>query len=202
MPVGRLSTRQMHALADLATHYGRGELRLTVWQSVIIPHLTDSFVETARRSAQRLGFFTEPHSLAGGIIACTGNQGCKYSAADTKAHAVALQKRLATLPDNVPPLNLHFTGCPHSCAQHYCGDLGFVATKLGDGTEGYHVVLGGGMDHEQGIAREIFRGVRATELIPLVGKILATYQDRRSSGETFVQWTRRHSVKELQERLS
>ncbi len=98
VPVGRLSVKHLHALADLATHYGRGELRLTVWQSVIIPHLPDAFVETVRRSAQRLGFFTEPHSLAGGIIACTGNRGCKYSAADTKTHAVALQQRLAKLP--------------------------------------------------------------------------------------------------------
>ncbi len=66
----------------------------------------------------------------------------------------------------------------------------------------YHAVLGGGMDHEQGLAREIFRGVRATEVTPLVEKILATYQARRTSGETFVQWSRRHSVKELQEILS
>lgn len=202
VPVGRLSVKHLHALADLATHYGRGELRLTVWQSVILPHLPDAFADTVRRSVQRLGFFTEPHSLAGGIIACTGNRGCKYSAADTKAHAVGLQRRLATLPGDVPPLNIHFTGCPHSCAQHYCGDLGFVATKLADGAEGYHVVLGGGMDHEQGIAREIFRGVRATEIHPLVEKILATFQSRRTSGETFVQWSRRHSVKELQELLS
>lgn len=202
VPVGRLSAKHLHALAELATHYGKGELRLTVWQSVIIPHLSDAFVATARRSAQRLGFFTEPHSLAGGIIACTGNKGCKYSSADTKAHAGALQQQLFRRPDDLPPLNIHFTGCPHSCAQHYCGDLGFVATKLADGAEGYHVVLGGGMDHEQGLAREVFRGVRATEVNPLVEKIIATYQGRHAPGESFIQWSRRHSVKELQEFLS
>jgi ferredoxin-nitrite reductase len=99
-------------------------------------------------------------------------------------------------------VNIHFTGCPHSCAQHYCGDIGLIGAKLADGVEGYHVVLGGGMDHEQGIAREIFRGVRATELESLVARILAVFAQRRTRGETFVQWTRRHSVKELQEFLS
>jgi ferredoxin-nitrite reductase len=99
-------------------------------------------------------------------------------------------------------VNIHLTGCPHSCAQHYCGDIGGVGTKLTDGREGYHLVLGGGMDHEQGIAREIFRGVAAEELPVLVEKILVTYRDRRAAGETFVQWTRRHSVKEIQEILS
>ncbi len=202
VPVGRLSAKQMHALADLATNYGRGELRLTVWQNVLLPHVPDAFVATLARSVQRLGFFTAASFATGGIIACTGNKGCKYSAADTKSHAVALMKHLGGRVAVGAPVNIHFTGCPHSCAQHYCGDLGFVGAKLADGAEGYHVVLGGGMDHEQGIAREIFRGVRATEVDALVEKILVTYEAKKDRGETFAQWTRRHSVKELQEFLS
>jgi ferredoxin-nitrite reductase len=202
VPVGRMSAKQMHALADLATNYGRGELRLTVWQNVLLPHVPDAFVATLTRSVQRLGFFTEASFATGGIIACTGNKGCKYSAADTKGHAVALMKHLGGRVAIGAPVNVHFTGCPHSCAQHYCGDLGFVGTKLPDGGEGYHVVLGGGMDHEQGIAREIFRGVRATEVNLLVEKILVTFEAKKSRGETFAQWTRRHSEKQLQEFLS
>jgi ferredoxin-nitrite reductase len=197
-----MNARQMHALADLATNYARGELRLTVWQSVIIPHIPDAFVETVKRAAARLGFFHEASAAAGGVIACTGNRGCKYSAADTKGHAVALMKHLADDATIESPMNIHFTGCPHSCAQHYCGDIGFIGTKLPDGGEGYHVVLGGGMDHEQGVAREIFRGVRATEINPLVDKLLGTYAKRKNRGETFVEWVRRHSMKELQEALS
>ena len=99
-------------------------------------------------------------------------------------------------------MNIHFTGCPHSCAQQYCGDIGFVGAKLADGSEGYHVVLGGGMDHEQGIGREIFRGVAATEVNRLVENLLLTFEKKKSRGETFVEWARRHSVKELQELLS
>ncbi|MEO5961562.1 MAG: NirA family protein, partial [Opitutaceae bacterium] len=156
-PVGRMSARQMHALADLATNYGKGELRLTVWQSVIVPHIPDAFVETVKRAALRIGFFHEASAAAGGIIACTGNKGCKYSGADTKGHAVALMQHLGGRVPLDSPMNIHFTGCPHSCAQHYCGDLGFVGVKLADGAEGYHLVVGGGMDHEQGIARELFR---------------------------------------------
>lgn len=202
VPVGRLSSKQMHALADLATHYGKGELRLTVWQNVLIPHVADAFVATLTRSVQRLGLYTEASFATGGVIACTGSQGCKYAAADTKAHAISLMKHLAGRSHLGAPANIHFTGCPHSCAQHYCGDVGLVGAKLGDGSEGYHIVLGGGMDHEQGIAREIFRGVRATEVNGLVEKIFAVFEGKKSSGETFVQWTRRHSVKELQEFFS
>ena len=150
----------------------------------------------------RLGFFHEASLAAGGIIACTGSKGCKYAAADTKGHAVALFKYLTKRVNVSAPVNIHFTGCPNSCAQHYCGDLGLIGAKLGDGTEGYHLVLGGGMDQEQGIAREIFRGVRASEVSTVVEKVLVTYEAKKNLGETFVAWTRRHSAKELQEFLS
>lgn len=203
VPVGRLSSKQMRQLADLAANYGQGELRCTVWENLILPHIPDAFVATVRRNLQRIGFATEPHSLTGGIIACTGNKGCKYSATDTKGHAVALAKVLAARELAIDqPVNFHFTGCPHSCAQHYCGDLGFLGAKLADGSEGYHVVLGGGLGHEQGIAREIFRGVREAEVPALTEKILRTYATKRQPGETFVQWSRRHTVGELQVLLS
>ncbi|HVZ64450.1 MAG TPA: NirA family protein [Lacunisphaera sp.] len=199
VPAGRLSSKQMHQLADLAANYGKGELRCTVWENVIIPHIPDAFVATVRRSLQRIGFPTEPHPLTGGIIACTGNKGCKYAATDTKGHALAFGKALAARDLAIDqPVNFHFTGCPHSCAQHYCGDIGYLGAKLADGSEGYHIVLGGGMGHEQGIAREIFRGVRHTEVPALTERILRTYADKKQPGETFVQWSRRHTVGELQ----
>ncbi|MBI2517813.1 MAG: NirA family protein [Opitutae bacterium] len=201
-PAGRLDAAQLHALAGLASRHGTGELRLTVWQSVLIPHLADTDVSVVAQAVQALGLHTEASCAAGGIVACTGNRGCKYAAADTKAHATALHAALAGRPLVDTPLNIHFTGCPHSCAQHYCGDIGFLGAKLADGAEGYHVVLGGGMDHEQGIAREILRGVRATEVNATVERILAAYSTRRTTGETFAQWSRRHSPDQLKELLS
>lgn len=203
IPVGRMSAKQMHRLADLASHFGKGELRLTVWQNLLIPHIPDAFVETTKRSLARIGFEAEPSSLTSGIIACTGNKGCKYSSTDTKGHALALAKALRQHRIQAEqPINIHFTGCPHSCAQHYCGDIGFLGAKLADGSEGYHVVVGGGMGDEQGIARELARGVRASEVPALVEKIVKAYEAGKARGETFVQWARRLPVKELQEKLS
>jgi ferredoxin-nitrite reductase len=139
--------------------------------------------------------------LTSGIVSCTGNKGCKYSSTDTKAHAIALGKRLAKINCS-SPVNFHFTGCPHSCAQHYCGDIGFLGAKLADGVEGYHIVMGGGMGDEQGIAREVFKGVHVDEVPHLVEKILGVYETKKKNGESFVSWSRRHSLKELQELFS
>ncbi len=203
VPVGQLASWQARRVADLADHFGQGEIRLTVWQNFLIPHIHDAFVASVETSLERMGLTTKASTCAGCVIACTGNQGCKYAAADTKGHAVTLMKHLRSrLEELAFPVNIHLTGCAHSCAQHYCGDLGGIATKLKDGREGYHIVLGGGMDQEQGIAREIFKGVGHDELPALFDRILNTYQTSHDSGETFVQWTRRHSVGELQELFS
>ena len=47
------------------------------------------------------------------------------------------------------PINIHLTGCPNSCAQHYIGDIGLLGVKVqiseeGDQVEGYHIHIGGG----------------------------------------------------------
>jgi ferredoxin-nitrite reductase len=165
--------------------------------------VSDAFATTCERALQSAGFFTEPHTTAGCVIACTGNKGCKYASADTKGNARELMTFLRRSKVQTDlPVNIHLTGCPNSCAQHYCGDIGGVAAKLADGRERYHVVLGGGMDQEQGLAREVFRGVGAEELPGVVENILATYLNKRAAGETFVQWSRRHNLKQLQELLS
>jgi len=203
VPVGRMSPAQMRAVAELSERYGKGEIRLTCWQSLIIPHIDEKATDAVCRAALRMGFYTETSLAAGGIIACTGSKGCKYAMADTKAHATALISHLAKrYPELDHALNIHFTGCPNSCAQHYCGDLGFVGNRQPDGTDGYNVVIGGGMDQEQGIARELFRGVRASEVTALVDRIISTYLARREGAESFVAWARRHEIGRLQEMLS
>ena len=138
------------------------------WQSFLIPHVPDAALAETTRSAGLVArglFYTEASLATGGIIACTGNKGCKYSAADTKSHAAALMETRSPDPSSSSTpcrSTFHFTvAAPHSCAQHYCGDIGLVGAKLTDGSEGYHVVLGGGMGHEQGIARRRDRPRRA-----------------------------------------
>ncbi|HEY4300693.1 MAG TPA: NirA family protein [Candidatus Didemnitutus sp.] len=203
LSAGHLSAAQMRGLASLAERHGEAELRLTVWQNILLPHVADESVPKLRAELRALGFMLESSPAAGGVISCTGSRGCRYAATDTKAHAAALatalQDRLADLP---APVNIHFTGCPHSCAQHYCGDIGLLGAKLPDGSEGYHIVIGGGMDHEEGIAREIFRSVPAAEIIPLVERILRRYRDLAGEGESFAQWTRRQETERLRKVLT
>src|SRR4030095_9835899 len=118
-----MPSRQMRRVADLANNYGSGQVRLTPWQNLLIPDVPDGFVETVKRSLVRMGFHHEATAIAGGVIACTGNVGCKWASTNTKAHAVELARYLDKRVHLETPINIHVTGCPNSCAQHYIGDI-------------------------------------------------------------------------------
>ena len=201
-PVGRMSCRQMHDIADIADRYGRGEIRLTVWQNLIIPGIPDDQIDAAAAAVIATGFDHRPASVTGGIIACTGSRGCKFAAADTKGNAVALGQYLQSRVQLDQPVNIHLTGCPNSCAQHYIGDIGMMGVKVktatGESVEGYNIVLGGGVDDTQAVAREIWKGIAYTDIPPMIEKLLAAYLTKRSGNENFTEFTKRHTPAELQ----
>lgn len=200
VPVGRLEASQIRGVADIARRYGRGELRLTVWQNLIIPHIPQGAVDTCLQELSALGLDASPSHIRNGLVACTGNRGCKYAATDTKGHALALADFLKNEIETDEPINIHFTGCPHSCAQHYIGDIGLIGCKVSTGddkVEGYNIVLGGGVDNDGGIARDVFSAIPFTDVPPLMATLLRAYHDERQPAERFIDFTRRHSVEEL-----
>ena len=197
VPVGRLPVEQMHALAAVAGNFGSGELRLTVWQNLLIPNIPTDQLETALDAIRAAGLDYKAGAVLSGTVACTGNRGCRFAASDTKAHAVELANLLDARFNIEQPVNLHVTGCPHSCAQHYIGDIGLLGTKV-SGEEGYQVLLGGGSDQDQGLARELIAAIPFSQLPPVMERLFAAYTERRDSNETFLNFSRRHSIAELQ----
>ncbi|MBS1798719.1 MAG: NirA family protein [Acidobacteria bacterium] len=198
VPVGHLPATQVRSLADIAERFGTGELRLTVWQNVIIPNITAGQLDAARQALVDTGLSYEATTVLSGTVACTGNQGCRFAAADTKSHAVLLARHLdERFPMLDQPVNLHVTGCSHSCAQHYIGDIGLMGIKV-SGEEGYQVIIGGGADGDQGIGRELISSIRFTDLKPKLDNLFSQYVLHRTSNETFLQFTRRYDITTLQ----
>lgn len=196
VPVGRLPVKQMRALADAADQFGSGELRLTVWQNLLIPNIPSERIDEALAAIRAVDLDCMAGTVMRGTVACTGNRGCRYSATDTKSHAVELANRLDTQFKIEQPVNLHVTGCPHSCAQHYIGDIGLLGTKIG-GQEGYQVVIGGGCDQVKGLARELIPAIPFRELPPVMERLFSAYTERRHGDESFLEFSRRHSIDEL-----
>ncbi len=205
LPVGQITPKQMLRLADLADNYGSGEVRLTVWQNLVIPNVPDSMVETLKKALVKMGLDWRQSNLRSGIIACTGNNYCKFAGSNTKGHALELADYLEKRFQLDQPINIHLTACPNSCAQHYMGDIGLLGAKVkvaGESVEGYHVFVGGGFGKSQAVGRQVFQGVSFESLKPTLEKMLRSYLKYRQPGESFQSFTNRHDLGKLQEIFS
>ncbi len=200
LPVGRMLTERMYGLADIADRYGSGTIRLTVWQNLLISDIAEANIPAVLAAIEALGLGHSAGPLRTGLVACTGNAGCKFAASNTKAHAAMLADWLEQRIQIDQPLNIHVTGCHNSCAQHYIADIGLLGAKVERGedmVEGYDLHVGGGAGPEQAIGRLIRPAVAADELPPMVLGLLSRWMADRADGQGFQAWSAAHSDEEL-----
>ncbi|SED12707.1 NAD(P)H-dependent nitrite reductase catalytic subunit [Rhizobiales bacterium GAS188] len=201
MPVGKLTVAQMRVLAAVAQHCGDGDIRLTVWQNLLVSGVPDAKLADAIAHIEACGLSAKADSVRSGLVACTGNQGCKFALSDTKGHALEIAEHLDGRVEIDQPVNIHLTGCPNSCAQHYVGDIGLVGVKVEvseeEQVEGYHVVVGGGFGAQSRIGRELFANIPATEVPILIERMLKAYLGSRVGDESFHAFTNRHDIEAL-----
>jgi ferredoxin-nitrite reductase len=203
VPVGRMSVAQMRGLADVARELGDGDLRLTVWQNLLISGVPNEKLAAATERIEALGLAIGTNAIRAGLVACTGNTGCKFAASDTKRHAEDIARWCETRVALDSPVNIHLTGCHNSCAQHFVSEIGLLACKIqinedADPIEGYHVLVGGGFGPKAALGRELYRDVSAERVPRTVARILKAYLTHRASrDETFLTFTRRHEIDAL-----
>jgi ferredoxin-nitrite reductase len=203
LPLGKMTCDQMRGLAKIANDLGDGDIRLTVWQNLLISGVRDENVELAVAAIEAIGLSVSVSQIRAGLIACTGNAGCKFAASDTKRHAAEIGDWCEPRVPVDTPLNIHLTGCHHSCAQHYISDIGLIAAKVpGDRedetVEGYHLFAGGGFGPNAELGREVYRDVKAEDAPKTVERLLKAYLAHRvSPDETFLTFARRHDGETL-----
>jgi ferredoxin-nitrite reductase len=203
LPVGKMTADQMRGLAQIVRDLGDGDIRLTVWQNLIISGVRSENVKLAQAGIEALGLSTSTNAIRAGLVACTGNVGCKFATSDTKRHAEEIARWCESRVALDGPVNIHLTGCHHSCAQHYIGDIGLLACKVqtsedGDAVEGYHIHVGGGFGADAAIAPEIYHDVKAEDAPKIVERMLKAYLAHRvSPRESFLAFTRRHEIDAL-----
>lgn len=201
-PVGKMDTMQMRGLAKIAQDFGDGDIRLTVWQNLLISGVADARVKDAVAAIEALGLKTEATPIRAGLVACTGATGCRFAAAHTKETAEEIAQWCEPRVRLDSPVNIHLTGCHHSCAQHYIGDIGLIACKVdmgedADPVEGFHILVGGGFGPDAAIARDIYRDVKSPEVPRTIERMLKGYLAHREGDETFLAFSRRHAAEAL-----
>ena len=111
MPLlGRLTPHQLTGLANLCDNAKR-ELRLTPWQGVILPYISETRIVDLSKELHSFDLETSAESPHARLRACSGSNGCASALADTQADGRKLATRLSPGTSCV-----HLTGCAKSCA--------------------------------------------------------------------------------------
>jgi ferredoxin-nitrite reductase len=203
LPLGKLTCEQMRGLAKIAADLGDGDIRLTVWQNLLISGVADDKVALAEAAIEQLGLSLKATPIRAGLVACTGATGCRFANAKTKETAEEIAAWCEPRVAMDTPVNIHLTGCHHSCAQHYIGDIGLIACKVpvsedGDTVDGFHLHVGGGFGPDAAIAREVLRDVKVEDVPVTIEKVLTGYLAHRASPEeSFVAFAKRHEADAL-----
>ncbi|MCU1751491.1 precorrin-3B synthase [Pseudomonas sp. 6D_7.1_Bac1] len=127
-PLGRLDSSMLKGAARLAEEFGDGSLRLTPWQSLLLPNIRHQDAPALSERLQALGFLLSTDLALTHLIACTGSAGCAKGLADTKGDALQLAALLPGLADRS---QVHLSGCSRSCAAAHSAPVTLLAVSPG-----------------------------------------------------------------------
>ncbi|WP_414529088.1 precorrin-3B synthase [Nodularia chucula] len=208
LPLGRLEGQQIRILADLAQKFGSGTLRLTPWQNLLITDIPQPCLSDIKNEITALKLDFSPSNINSALVACSGNKGCAASATDTKADALALAKYLQTHVSLNHPVNIHFSGCEKSCAQHSNSDitlLGVTQESENGALAAYHIYVGDSVrgvaigDSNHKFGRQLYQYVTFDKLPRLLGQMLQLYKIQcQNPDESFREFVNRYEIVQLQ----
>jgi nitrite reductase (NADH) large subunit len=183
VPVGRINTAQLRAVAALADVYGNGEVRVTPGQNLIVPNIPERRINalTSEPILQELPY--DPSPIMRGLVACTGIDYCPLALIDTKGWAIEVAKDLErrTAGRRMLPLTIHWSGCPAGCGLHQVATIGLQGcrTKMANGeiVDAAHVCIGGKTGPNPVVATDVMYDVPCDRLSEVL-EPLANYFPR------------------------
>lgn len=125
--LGQVSYQEISELIDQAQVWGCSELRLTPWQTIILPNLTAAVAQEAESAIANLHFMTRATDPV--IVACAGQPVCASAVAPTDQLARNLAAALKTEIDFDNPVNIHISGCSKFCAQSSPAEITVLALE-------------------------------------------------------------------------
>jgi ferredoxin-nitrite reductase len=187
-PVGRVRGDQLVELARIAERYGRGEMRLTPSQNVLIPHIPDALLGELTRESLLRELPYNPSEIQRGLVSCTGTDFCNLALIDTKTRALALAREFETRIEASRPLTVRWSGCPASCGNHHTADVGLQGCKVkvnGKIVDGVHVFVGGRGGLEPRAGEKVFADVPCDELPEVLDRLIRFFPrgDRKKEDE-------------------
>jgi ferredoxin-nitrite reductase len=169
VPVGRITTAQMRAVADVAERYGNGDLRVTAGQNLIIPNIPETRIGALSDEPLFQELPYDPSPIMRGLVSCTGNDYCSLALIETKGYAIQVARELErrTADRKLQPLTIHWSGCPAGCGLHQVATIGLQGCRSrinGEVVDAAHVYVKGQSGPNPTIATDLMYDVPCDRL--------------------------------------
>jgi dissimilatory sulfite reductase (desulfoviridin) alpha/beta subunit len=181
---GRLSARQLRALAEAAERFGDGCVSLTTRLSAEVTGIPYEKIGDFRAFLAENGMETGgTGSLVRPIVCCKGTT-CGFGLLDTYALAAELHERFyrgyheVKLPHK---FKIAVGGCPNNCVKPTLNDIGIVGWR-----GGCRIYIGGRWGKKQAVGRPLGRVLTETEdVMRAVERAILLFRDEGRPGERF-----------------
>jgi len=225
VPVGRMNGIELVEAARLAETYGDGTARIATDQNLIFTGVAEDRLEEMLAEDLMQKYSPYPGPFSRGVVACTGNEFCRFAITETKERALKwaryLDEQLAGEPVGSAPrpngtagpgprddrgvVRMHFSGCSASCAQPQIADIGFrgeVAHVGNHLAEAVDIGMGGSLGNGAGFIDWIEHARPVNDVPDALVRVLRRYQDERRPDEPLYNWARRVPNDELRRILA
>ncbi|MGH9199668.1 MAG: nitrite/sulfite reductase [Vicinamibacterales bacterium] len=152
VPLGDLTGAQLRVLADLATAYGDGTVRVTATQNLLLRWVPYDDARALYASLAAAGLGLGDADTIADVTSCPGAESCKLAVTQSRGLAQLLGEHLRATPALIPlapSLDVKVSGCPNGCGQHHIAAVGFQGSLRkveGRAVPQYFVMVGGGVN--------------------------------------------------------
>jgi len=211
VPVGRMNGLELVEAARLAATYGDGTVRLGTDQNFILTGIPDERLEDLLAEELLQKYSPTPGPFVRGVVACTGNEFCRFAVVETKERAVRWARWMdehfsdRVRERGVEVLRMHFSGCSASCAQPQIADIGFrgETAHLPDRlVEAVDIGMGGSLGPGAAFIDWVEHARPVDDVPEALARVVDRFLSTRQRGEAFSTWARRTPNDELRAILS
>lgn len=186
LPAGKMTSNQLHCLADFADKYSHGILHITTRQDIQLHYVNIQNVAQGLEDLAQSGVTTREAcgNTVRNVTACHKAGTCSTEVFDVAPYALAVSKYLMRkdLTQNLPrKFKISFGGC-NGCGLAPIHDIGLKAVIQND-VRGFRVLIGGGLGSFPHAAKHLVDFIPQDNLLQLCEAIVSVfdkYGDKRN----------------------
>ncbi|MEX1127552.1 MAG: nitrite/sulfite reductase [Vicinamibacterales bacterium] len=188
--LGDVTAEQMRLLAELASAFGDGTVRVTMDQNAVLRWVRSADVPGLYERLAAAGLARGGAGTLSDVVSCPGAESCRLAVTQSRGLGRLLADNLAGRADLVaalPELDIKISGCPNGCGQHHIAGIGFQGSlrKVGGRpAPHYFVLVGGGTTDGVTTFGRVAATVPARRAFEALERLTDLYTETRAPGES------------------